>query len=475
MNAELQPQPRRRPAGTPPPLPPAEPPPLRPEMFETHEGSFEVREQETEHLTISSASVSKAEIKPAEYTGKKNEDAFAVFRDTEEAMVNDGMGGTLAGEVASRMVRDSWQNTVRMEKVELARTPQPERDTLWEHIMTEAQPLILPAFIEGDAEYKPARERAVREAREKFAKMKNPPDAVKLEAMARFQALKELSRMILRAAEENPKELNGMATTSSGVKVMDVDSETWGVFWTVGDSQALIEAPGGTALEQAVPSDGGLELAMQLGAISREQAADFTNPTTRELRFSKLNQALGQKTEVMPHITVRKLHSGQRIRLASDGLTDSFLDEDPTQTVLDRSEGATLTRGTRRAVEGAIDGFRTEKGKAGADDITVVDIEVKPLVPDRVINAEVDWALWVADALREAGVSGVEEDRIIRELSEGVIRSNIVKQALSEISLIEHDRTVSGDEARSIIQRYLAERIETLRSPDLDVGDMAAE
>lgn len=445
-------------------------------MFETHEGGFEVLEAKTEHLTISSASVSKAEIKPGKYTDP-NQDAFAVFKDTEEAIVNDGMGGARAGEVASQMVRDSWQDTVRMEKIELARTPQPERDTLWEHIMTEAQPLILPAFIEGDAEYKPARERAVRDAREKFAKMENPPDAVKLEAMARFQALKELSRMIFRAAQDDPKKLNGMATTSSGVKVMEVDGETWGIFWTVGDSQALIEAPGGTALEQAVPSDGGLEIALQLGAISREQAADFTDTKIRDLRFSKLNQALGQKAEVMPHITVRKLHSGQRIRLASDGLTDSFLDEDPTQTVLDRSEGASLAHGTRRAVEGAIDGFRTEKGKAGADDVTVIDLEVKPLSIERITDVETDWFIWVSDALREVGVHGDEEDRIIRELSEGVIRQNIVKQALSEISLIQNDRPVSSTEARAIVQRYIRERVEDLRNPDLDVdvSDMAAE
>lgn len=333
----------------------------------------ELKEFKTPLLELGVATLASAEHPT------RNEDATAFYEQEDMAAVFDGAGGQAAGDIASRFARDNLISHVERARLLVEAMNATGQIDLWNKVV-EGNSYVMADELEGEetrdkARLRARRERDVGEARAYFEKL-NPPDDVKLEASALYLALQNLSDAL--QAEGKRRGTPDMATTATGVKLMEEpDGRRYGIFWSVGDSDAWLFREKTGEVIRPVRSDNGLDAMVGRGSMTPLEAENLSDPLVHQLRFSITGQALGPMERVIPHLMIYELDPGDRFLLASDGLGDNDL-EGRFQKRLRTRTSEPWSKVVRDMTGSALEGIRNQEGK-GWDDITVVAGEVSPI------------------------------------------------------------------------------------------------
>ncbi|MBI4133157.1 protein phosphatase 2C domain-containing protein [Candidatus Uhrbacteria bacterium] len=323
---------------------------------------------------------------------ERNEDSFGHYPEVDIEAVFDGVGGHLAGEVASQFARDRLLHHYEHARTLVeAMNAEGQRDA-WQHViegnsMIGAQE-IQPSASKGGASdpqletrseasrarLKKIREKTVQTLTEYFEDL-NPPPSVKQEAAVLYLGLRNLSEEIRDEGKRRDK--RGMASTATGVKLIRTpDGHRFGIFWSVGDSDAFLERAGTGEVVRAVKNDNMLDGLVERQSVTREQAEHFADdPFLRRARFNLVSQALGMEDDPTPRIMIYELEPGDRFLLATDGLGDNDLEGRFTTTLVQKQGGSWMRR-AEAVTRSAVRGIAQSEGK-GWDDITVVTGEVK--------------------------------------------------------------------------------------------------
>lgn len=316
---------------------------------------------------------------------KPNQDAFNVWPQENMAMVCDGVGDEASAhpEFASGYARNELpRHLAEARKIKLSDEARAAR---WKEIVVEGSSVITPhamtyAETLGRAsEWQRAREQTLARAAQDFDPNQQPPAIVQKEALAIADAMETLSQEIYKTGTKS-------ATTSVGLKVMEVDGQSYGIFWAVGDSDGFLEHDGSDGIrtvEKIVTSDSGLDIF--------DEAKEAMNPQVeRFARFQLSGQGLGQSERVVTHIRVAKLEPGDRFLLASDGLIDNDPEQKFKETVRNRGGKSThrdrLTQMTSHAISQHRGGG--EGVKSSADDTTALEGEILFTAPEIELDAE---------------------------------------------------------------------------------------
>lgn len=282
---------------------------------------FPNREKEKEADFIMHAKSIASEKHP-----DRNEDTILELPERRALGVFDGMGGHAAGEVASRIARDSVAGALRK----------------------------LPDNLTFEETY----------------------DAVK-------KALEEANEAILRESRQNP-EYEDMGTTASVVKTWEgKNGERKAIIGNVGDSRVYIHRTDGSFAQVTLDDGAVRELAKDDEQKAREIQTKLNNVVDLEsltdleqlcfAQRNQLSQALG-----MPRIEVRMhvidIQAGDRILVTSDGIHDNVTDREIALTMTweqdDQKVAETLIRGALQRSK--------EKGtnpRAKPDDMSLIIAE----------------------------------------------------------------------------------------------------
>lgn len=383
----------------------------------------------------------------AESHAERNEDALGVYSEENTIVVYDGMGGMGAGDVASQTARDAFVGRLKEAQTMVQHTLKPEElAARWEGVV-KSNALVPEEEAGTKTKLAEIRDQEIRKAQEQLEAL-NLPNAVKQEAVAISDALKEVSSDV-QTAGKAAKEQAQMQTTAVGVKIMKVDGRNFGVFFSVGDSEAHLERTRTGAIVQATKSDSPLDYALEAEMITETMAANLDNPAIRDARFKGCLQGLGQKEELVPRVMVWELEPGDRIQLSSDGLGDQDLKERWKETLRGRKDEP-WEEVAPQLIRGAMEGAKNpeEKSKKGGDDITVATLEIKE--PEWAA----DWDRLLEEEIAAEGLVGEGADEIKIELNKR--RGDIAREALNiaEAQRIKNPELVTK-RLREAVQRHL--------------------
>lgn len=399
----------------------------------------------TELMSIEAVSLAKADINP-EKIGP-NEDAFGVYESENMVQVCDGVGDRESRhpERASAFARDHLPAHLKKARESVAMLSSEERAAAWKQIVIEGSSVITPhALTIGrtlgrEEDWIVAHERTLKKTEQAFQTTEQPPAAVQTEAIAIARGMETLSRAIYETNERN-------ATTSVGLKIMEVDGERYGIFWCVGDSEAYLEhsTPNEThVIEKITLTDNGLDVFKESGTVMNQQIERYG-------RFQITGQALGQAEPVITHIRVEKLQPGDQFLLASDGITDNVAVAD---IVPDASQ----------MTQQAIEVYRQGKGKASVDDTTGLSGTILGKI--EISDEDIRWSGLVEAVLDAESVTGPERERILAELLAHPIRKAI-ENAASDTA--QKDGITDPDAIQRILSKRIGLRVVDLRLEPLE-------
>ncbi|MDQ1375037.1 MAG: family protein phosphatase, partial [Actinomycetota bacterium] len=169
-------------------------------------------------------------------------------------------------------------------------------------------------------------------------------------------AVREANRAVWRRAAEQP-ELRGMGTTVTATALVDDEGEELLAICNVGDSRGYLLRDG--ELDQITEDHSLPEEMVRRGELSPEEAA--THPQRHIL-----TRVLGMDEEIEVDCFRVLPYRGDRILLASDGLTNEVSDD----------QIASILRRLSDPEEAAAELVRQAKANGGSDNITVVVIDV---------------------------------------------------------------------------------------------------
>lgn len=169
-------------------------------------------------------------------------------------------------------------------------------------------------------------------------------------------AVREANRAVWRRAAEQP-ELRGMGTTVTATALVDEDGEELLTLANVGDSRAYLLRDG--ELDQITDDHSLPEEMVRRGELAPEEAA--LHPQRHIL-----TRVLGMDEEIEVDCFRILPFKGDRILLASDGLTNELTDD----------QIASVLRRLSDPEETANELVRQAKASGGSDNITVVVIDV---------------------------------------------------------------------------------------------------
>lgn len=350
---------------------------------ETYRARMEQGEGETKLAEFGFATVS------SEKHPDRNEDAVGIYPEEQIFAVFDGLGGRVAGVVASRVAQSELIQKYK-EAQTIARHAQgkEEIERQWQSVVA-SNVLITEDETQTNADYQMIRNRELVEAQERVEALKLPLE-VKHEAIAISEALIELSKEV-RAQSKSDPSFKGMASTVAGVKLFEANSRRFAIFFSVGDSEAYLERARSGVIVPAVSSDGQLEhmtarkrvnTVEAEQAIRRVQAARAggkkeapADTALYEAKFFVVMQSLGQKDEVIPHISIWELAPGDRIALTTDMISDNDRGSRWQARVRNRTTES-LQEVAAGTIFDAVQGVKQREGK-GWDDGTAMIIEAK--------------------------------------------------------------------------------------------------
>lgn len=376
---------------------------------------------------------------------ERNEDAMTVIPSENLAIIADGVGGEKAGNIASRTVTEDFMS-------EYAKA----RETV-SKITTEEYSKKIKDIITNSTLYK----EDIPQIIEKLAKIKIPEE-VWHEAVTLRETAISLSKKILKKGQSKP-ELKGMASTLTSVKIVEVpDGRMFAIFLNVGDSEAYLKSKN-KPIERSTISDSGLDRAIAAGLIDlpKEISRDarkldewaranlkktvVTPYTIEALKFSLVNQALGQEEEVIPHITIEEVRPGDRLMLCSDGIIDND-GKRRFEKILEADSSA--EEQSKAILAGAEEGLKNNEGK-GWDDMTV---QVLKITKRERLTPEEQYARWIENFISKSSLSQ-EEAKIFKSTLQKE-KESIAKKA---IELVKEGKARDAEEAMTIIGQEMLE------------------
>jgi protein phosphatase len=203
-------------------------------------------------------------------------------------------------------------------------------------------------------------------------------------------AVRQANRAVWQRATEQP-ELRGMGTTVTAAALVEEDGEDLLAIANVGDSRSYLLRDG--ELDQITDDHSLPEEMVRRGELSAEDAAIHPQ---RHI----LTRVLGMDAEVEPDCFRIIPYRGDRVLLASDGLTNEMTND----------QIASVLRRIADPEEAAKELVRQAKANGGADNITVVVIDVVD-DDDRAEAASAALADEPAVASRGQQDSAAEPDR----------------------------------------------------------------
>lgn len=412
---------------------------------------IKTEEFETPHIIASASTIASANHP------ERNEDAYLVDRDEELIAVFDGVGGALAGDEASRLARDLLPIFYKRSKNKTRSLSRAECDHVWHEII-----LSNSYVTEEDAATQEKHQKIFEEdiARAKEL-MDSLPEEIKLEAMAIYLALQELSKEILNRAIGD-KKLKGMSTTASGIKFIETkEGRQFAISWGVGDSDVWIERAQTGETFRAVKTDNALEILLGRKTLKREETADLSNPAIRRYRFAGMSQFLGYAPGIIPHITIWEIFPGDRFILNTDGVSDNDLEERYKTKVRNR-KNEPWSRTTQEIITTTNEFINRGVGK-GPDDATIIVGEFK--LPKWLITWREIVETEILEAIEREDLSDGEVAEIKNMINE--LRGDIAKktreeaeQAAAEIGGV--GRTPSPKEVTALLRHNLKTEIKRI-------------
>lgn len=182
-------------------------------------------------------------------------------------------------------------------------------------------------------------------------------------------AVREANRRILAASREDEK-LSGMGTTIVAVRFGGTRSEPVAEVAHVGDSRVYLVRGGD--LKPLTEDHSLVAKLVRSGDLTRDQAQDHPQ---RNL----ITRALGAEENVQVDTALLPVEVGDRFVLCSDGLSDMVPDNRIADTLKEGPQGPEET--AHRLLDAALEA-------GGADNITVVIVDVKELASDPEPPAE---------------------------------------------------------------------------------------
>lgn len=170
------------------------------------------------------------------------------------------------------------------------------------------------------------------------------------------EAVRQANRAVLGRAAEQP-ELRGMGTTMTAAALVEEDGEELLVICNVGDSRGYLLRDG--ELDQITEDHSLPEEMVRRGELAPEDAA--THPQRHIL-----TRVLGMDEDIEPDCFRIVPYRGDRVLLASDGLTNEVTDD----------QIAAILRRLADPDDATAELVRQAKSNGGSDNITVVLIDV---------------------------------------------------------------------------------------------------
>jgi PPM family protein phosphatase len=195
---------------------------------------------------------------------------------------------------------------------------------------------------------------ALEELRASFARSTGAGQTPGVEALV--EAARDASLAVWQRMESD-KSLEGIGTTLTAVAVLEIGPQPRLAVVNVGDSRAYLFADG--ELKQVTHDDSVVQGLIDAGKVAPQEWRDHPSR-------SLLTRALGTAAVVEPDIRLPRVPAAARVLICTDGMT----------TTLEEASMSTVLASEESPIRAATELIRLVEGSGGADDATVVVVDL---------------------------------------------------------------------------------------------------